>query len=567
MPYKPAIYLFIFLFCQFRALAQDFHPPLNIPLVLSGNFGEIRSNHFHSGLDIKTQGRIGLPVFCITDGTVARVKVSPYGYGKALYINHPNGQTSVYAHLNSFSPEIEAWIEDQQYAQKSYDINTFPPAGKFVFKKGDEIGKSGNSGSSGGPHLHFEIRDTKTERPINPLKYPFKIADNKAPSIYGLSVYALDDKSHVNNTHYANFSMGGSYGNYSLKPGETISAHGNIGFALHTIDRLDAANNKCGVYKVTLSAGNDILYQFEIDELDFSTNRYMNAHIDYRNYKKYRKHYHRLYTVENNPLDIYNIRKRNGALQCIGEGEIPIKITVEDVAGNASTLEFTVQCTAQPSTRIIEANPNQQWVDCKKPFEWKSDIASVAIPSSCLYLSEYMDFKSSTDNNGLPVLTVGDETYGAQKSYTLRLKIPETLMPKANKIHLGKVAANGRAYPDNPGEVHGAWFEAKNREFGTYTLLVDTLNPYIKPLSFYPGKEVRNGNSLRFRIKDSGSGIQEYNMYIDDQWVLASYDYRTGALTHIFDTERIKPGKHVLRVEILDKVGNLESYSGTFTSY
>lgn len=567
MPYKPVIYLFIFLFCQLSTLAQDFHPPLNIPLVLSGNFGEIRSNHFHSGLDIKTQGRIGLPVFCISDGTVVRVKVSPYGYGKALYINHPNGQTSVYAHLNSFAPEIEEWIKEQQYAKKSYDINAFPPAGKFTFKKGEEIGKSGNSGSSGGPHLHFEIRDTKTEHPINPLKYPFKIADSKAPSIYGLSVYALDEKSHVNNSNYANFAMGGSYGDYKLKPGQSITAHGNIGFAVHTIDRLNGANNKCGVYKVTLSAGSDILYQFEIDELNFSTNRYMNAHIDYRNYKKYRKHYHRLYTVENNPLDIYKIRKRNGILPCISDAKIPVKITVEDVAGNKSTLSFEVNSSPNPITRVIPSNPHQQWVDCKKPFEWKSDIANVSIPANCLYLSEKMEFKSETDERNIPILTVGDKTYGAQKSFSLRLKIPSELMPHSDKIHLGKVAANGRAYPDNPGKVNGSWFEAKNREFGTYTLLVDTITPYIKPLSFYRGKEVRNGNKLRFRIKDSGSGIKEYNMYIDDEWVLASYDYRTGALTHKFDAQRIKPGKHVLRVEILDKVGNLESYSGSFTSY
>ncbi len=547
--------------------AQDYLPPLNIPLVLSGNFGEIRSNHFHTGLDIKTQGRTGLPVVSIADGEVVRIKVSPYGYGLALYIKHPDGNTSVYGHLDRFAPDIAAWVEDQQYQKESFALNLYPQAGQFPVKQGQEIGKSGNSGSSGGPHLHFEIRDTRTEEPLNPQQFGFKINDSTLPSVYGLQVEAMDEGSHVNGKGQDNFSMGGSYGNYALKNGETITANGNIAFSLHTIDRYDDANNKCGIYSIVFVAAGDTLYQVQFDRLNFSTNRYINAHINYPLYSTYKKHYHRLHQVKNNALAIYPTLKNKGVLACTEDKEIPVSITVWDWMGNQSQLNFTVNSTSEQKLRALPATPYQQRVKCMEQFEWKSEMATVSIPAATLYYDAELDFKSEIREDGLPELTVGNDKFAAQKAFTLRLKIPEALLPYQENLYLGKVAANDRIYPDNTGDVVNGWFTAKNREFGTYTLALDTIAPSVRAFNLSDGKTVRNGNRLRFRIKDGGAGIDSYNLYIDDQWALATYDFRTGAVTHTFDSNRVTAGDHVLKLVVTDKLGNTETLSYSITSY
>lgn len=557
----------LFTMLCWHSKAQDFANPLNIPMVLSGNFGEIRSNHFHTGLDIKTQGREGLPVFCIDEGEIVRVKVSPYGYGKALYIKHPGGYTSVYAHLSSFSPEVEAYIKEEQYKAKSYDVNAYPPAGKFKFSKGQEIAKSGNSGSSGGPHLHFEVRDSRTEEPINPQTLGFKISDNVKPSIYGLSVYALNENSHVNQKDYDNFSMGGSYGSYALKEEDAITAHGDIGLAVHSIDRYDAANNKCGIYKVVLKVNDQVQYSAVFDRLNFETNRYMNAHIDYNLFKKYRKHYHRLFKTENNPLDIYKTLINNGALDCRKDESLNCKLEISDFEGNLSTLNFQIKSQATPYKRASTHNPNQHKVNALSPFEWKGSYSSVSIPAKTLYFSDELEFREF-EHNGLPALQVGDEYTGAQNSFSLALKIPESIPNELHsKILLGKIAANNRVQADNAGEVKQGWFYAKNREFGTYTLIIDTVNPTIKPIGMWEGKELRNGNKIRFIIRDGQSGVNEYQLYIDGNWALLEYDYRKAAVVYEFDAGRVSPGDHTLKIVISDKVGNEESLEYNFKSY
>ena len=163
-----------FLFFISVSMAQNSYPqdyfqsPLEIPLILSGTFAELRSNHFHSGLDIKTQQQSGLKVMAAASGFVSRIKVSHFGYGKALYITHPNGYTTVYAHLQNFNPEIDAYIKHRQYKNESYEIELFPKAGELLVNNGDIVAYSGNTGGSGGPHLHFEIRN-KQEHPMNPM--------------------------------------------------------------------------------------------------------------------------------------------------------------------------------------------------------------------------------------------------------------------------------------------------------------------------------------------------------------------------------------------------------------
>lgn len=535
--------------------------PVDIPIVLSGNFGEIRNNHFHTGLDIKTQGRTGLSIKSVADGSVSRIKVSPFGYGLALYISHPNGYTSVYGHLEKFHPKIEEWVEEQQYLQKSYEVDLFPPAGKFSFKAGEEIAKSGNSGSSGGPHLHFEIRDSKTEEAINPLLFNFSVADNTAPTVYGLQVYALDANSYVNGKAADNFSMGGSPGNYRLRDGDKIEAHGQIGFSLHTIDRLDAASNQCGIFEITTAINGQNHFKMQLDRLDFSTNRYMNGHIDYDIYKRYRKHYHRLHIVENNLLNIYDEQINKGIINCTEDTILDVDVQVKDVAGNTSKLNFEIQSRKKGIVRVLRGIPNSYKVNALLPFEWKGNQALLNFPARCLYQSQEIQIEESLTEDAYPKLIVGDRFIGVQNAFKISLKIPESLMDIQDKILLGKVGDNGRVYPDNTGKIEGAYFSANNRELGTYTLMVDSIAPNIRAINVYNGKEFRAGNTLRFRISDVGAGISSYNLFIDDNWCLATYDYRTGAVNYRVDAKRVKPGKHVLKLVVSDKLGNESIYT------
>lgn len=233
--------LFLLLFSSLlRAQEAYYTDPLKIPLLLSGSFAELRSNHFHSGIDIKTQGVTGLPVYAVADGAVSRIVVSPTGYGNALYIDHPNGTTSVYGHLLRFSPEIQNYVKDKQYEKQSFKVDLKVPSYLFKVKKDEEIAKSGNSGSSGGPHLHFEIRDTKSEEPLNPLEYGFSVVDNTPPKIFSLLVVPLSDTSTVNQQRTEKSYPVVFYdGKYHLKNNPIIPAYGEIGFAIQANDYFD----------------------------------------------------------------------------------------------------------------------------------------------------------------------------------------------------------------------------------------------------------------------------------------------------------------------------------------
>ena len=327
---------------------EYFSNPLNIDLKLSGTFGELRSNHFHSGMDIKTLQKEGYDVLASAEGYVSRIKISHYGYGKALYITHPNGYSTVYAHLQRFSPKIEAYIKKRQYEKQSYEIEVFPTSTDLNVQQGELIAFSGNSGSSGGPHLHFEIRDGNS-RPMNPMLFNIDIKDTTAPIINSLWVYPQDDNSHVNGD--ANKQklrlipqQDGSY------TAEKIKACGNLGFGISTVDRQDYAPNKNGIYKIDTQINGNPNFSIQMDRFSFSETRYLNRMIDYEYFKDYKSRVQMLFVQENNPLSVYKNLENNGYLSITDEHSFTYTIIVSDFSGN----ERIVSCLLYTSDAADE---------------------------------------------------------------------------------------------------------------------------------------------------------------------------------------------------------------------
>jgi murein DD-endopeptidase MepM/ murein hydrolase activator NlpD len=293
--------LLAFLLCTLAAFGQknypkDFRLPLDIPMQLSGNFGELRPNHFHAGFDFKTNQREGLNVYAVFDGYVSRIKISTYGYGKAIYITHPNGFTTVYGHLQRAVGTIEDKIKEAQYKEESYEVELFLKPGELVVKKGDIIALSGNTGGSEGPHLHFEFRETATEKIVNPFFFGYDqfIKDTKKPIVTSLMVYPLDAES-VANRSQRPINLGLSLQKDGTFISEKVQARGKIGFGINAYDLDDASYNANGTYKTSLISNGKTLFNYQFDEMSFEEGRFINAMIDYNRYKKLKSRVQKLF--------------------------------------------------------------------------------------------------------------------------------------------------------------------------------------------------------------------------------------------------------------------------------
>ena len=328
----------LFSFSQEKYPKDYFRSPLDIPIFLSGSFGELRSNHFHAGLDIKTQGKEGLKVFAVADGYVSRIKVQQFGYGKAIYITHPNGFTSVYGHLSKYNGEIDKYVKSVQYKKENYQTgNLFFKEDKFPVKKGEIIAFSGDTGGSGGPHLHFEIRNTKTESIINPLFFGLKVEDTKPPVIQSLKVYTINSASRINqqNKSFQIPIKNIKVGKYKA---DRISASGIIGFGISVFDRFNKAPNKNGIYSLEMLVNGKRFYYHNVETFSFSESKYLNLHIDYEHFKKYKRRYQKTHKVTANKLSIYQDLINNGKINIQKGLNYTIEIIAKDFENNSSSI-------------------------------------------------------------------------------------------------------------------------------------------------------------------------------------------------------------------------------------
>lgn len=563
----------ILLLVPFGGISQRSYPkgyfrsPIDFPIQLSGAFGDIRTNHFHSGIDIRTESVEGKPVYAAADGYVSRIFISPYGFGKALYVTHPNGFTTVYGHLKSFNRAIGSWIRSRQYEKESFEIDTPVEAGILKVRKGEIIAYSGNSGSSGGPHLHFEIRDSPTQEVINPLFFGFPVTDVSPPRIGSLRIYPYDDRSMVNFvTAAATFRAEGSAGKYKLVTTDTIRVSGNLYFGIEVSDEPEGGSIRSGVNSIVLMVDSTECFSQEIDRFSFSETRYVNALIDYALMVTDNRKVQRSYLAANNKLDIYGPVINRGIMNFTDSRAHRIRYTIKDASGNVSRLEFWVR--SHPPAPIRKENEKAKegtFFSCKVSNRFAGPGIDLEIPADALY--EDLWFLYSVLEPPVlcksPVHVIHNPTVPLQKAATLSIR-PDSIPPElASRAVIVKIGENGK-FESMGGEWEEGAVTTRIREFGRYSIRLDTVPPVIRAVNLYPGKTVTRQNSFLVKISDNLSGISSYRGTLNGKWILMDYDAKNNLLKYEFD-DRIHPGKNLFRLVVSDGRGNRSAYEATVT--
>lgn len=540
----------------------DFRSPLDIvPPALAGSFGELRANHFHSGIDYRTNQRQGYPVYAIADGYISRLRVQNSGFGLALYINHANGYTSVYGHLQRFGPKIAQQVKSIQYQKKSYEIDEFPNALFLPVRKGDVIAYTGNTGSSGGPHLHFEIRDTKTEATINPQLFGLEIPDNIPPVIYSMYVYRLNKKPFNEFIPKQYFQVIGGNGNYHLNKVNTINLSGEVGFGIITTDKHNGASGTNGVYSITLELDGQPVYTSALEKFSFENSKAINSHIDYPTYINTKRSIQKSFVDSGNPLKIYYNLVNNGKIEFTDGKLHRLKYTVTDSKGNKSTLAFNVQ--ADEKAVISAPEPIKGAFDYSyvTQNEFNTEEIKVIIPKGSLYNDLSFTYKrlpKPAVNAYSAIHQIHNKLTPLHAGFELWIKADSTLnkyQEKALIVNIGRSSQGG--YFEN------GYVKAKPRNFGSYFIAIDTIPPTITPVNIGNGKSMNGISKMSFKIRDNLSGIKSFNGYMDGRWILMEFDTKSASLWHTFD-ERTAPGKHTLEIIVNDMKDNNRNYSITF---
>lgn len=537
-----------------------FRNPLNIAMDASGTFGELRSTHFHAGDDYRTQQRIGLPLHAAAEGYVSRVRVQIGGGGNSVYITHPNGFTTAYLHMDKFNDALQKIVRAEQYKLERFDVDISLKENQVQLTKGQYIGNAGNTGGSGGPHLHFEIRDTKTEHPLNPQLFGLKFTDNFHPTINSLMVYDLN--GNIFNEHTPRRALQVKQirnGNYSLSQNSPITVNGKFGLGISTIDRHRAGGFQNGVYSIELFIDGQALSTAVFEELDYNTSRGIHSYIDYSHWKKTKVKIQKSFKDPGNPIDIFKTLKNRGIIELSENKVYNAKYVVKDVAGNCSEIDFKIQNNITP-------NPSQEIAATKQRFKYnevnrfEQEDLLVIIPENVLY--DDLDFIYSTDNkpaNGYSVLhRVHNNLTPLFSSYNLRIK-PQNLPSHLESKALIASIENG----SEGGQFENGWVTVNTRNLGSFYVTVDTVPPTITARNLTNGKNVSKQSKIDFTIADNFSGIQSFNGYIDGKWVLMEYDSKNRHLWHSFDSSLTK-GTHTFKLVVKDWKENEKVYEAKF---
>ncbi len=539
----------------------DFRSPLDItPPALAGSFGELRSNHFHSGVDFRTNQRTGYPIYASADGYVSRLRVQNSGFGLALYLNHPNGYTTVYGHLLRFNPKIGQIVKDIQYKNKSYEIDEFPNSSIIPVRKGEIIGYTGNSGSSGGPHLHFEIRDTKTEATINPQLLGIQIPDNVPPVIHAMYVYRLNGKPFNEYTPKQYFQVTGGKGSYKLNQVNTINLSGEVGFGIVVNDRHNGASGNNGAYAVELNVDGVNVYTSALERFSFENSKGINSHIDYPTYIKTKQSIQKSFVDPGNPLKIYYNSVNAGKLNFDDGKTHTVTYTIIDASGNKTTLSFNVASNPNAVIKTPD-HPKGIFFVHNQHNEFIEDDFKVILPKGTLYndLNFIHNRSNKPQNNAFSkIFQVHNNLTPLHTGFELWIKADSTLSKHKDKaliVNTNRVSQGG--------SFDNGWVKAKPRNFGSFFIAIDTIAPNISPLNISNGKNMAGLSKMSFKISDNLSGIKSFNGYIDGKWVLMEFDTKTATLWHTFD-ERTTPGKHSLELIVVDIKDNSKRYAIEF---
>jgi len=530
-----------------------FSNPLEIPLILNGNFGESRSNHFHSGIDIKTQLKEGLKVFSVAKGNISRIKIAHGGFGKAIYVSHPNGYTTVYAHLKKFNNSIEEFVKKIQYKKQSYEVDLYLNTSDLKVFNNEVIGFSGNTGSSSGPHLHFETRKTVNQKALNPLLFGIEIKDTRRPVVNSLYMYkklksgsiSLPYKVVLNKINDSTFAT------------KKIKVNGLVSFGVSGFDRQDLAKNKNGIYEISTFLNENLINSMKFDSFFFEESIKINSLIDYSFFVENRKRILKLFLEDENDLSIYST-KNKGFVDVKQKTELLFKIVAKDIKGNSISInipldyENMVKATLTNSQGVSYSKKIENIIE--NDFEFKN--SHVNIPKNTFLKNRKI--KIEHPNDTLKIINPYIPLY---KNIKIKFKNPNN--NKGNYLAVKdynnkELFASSKLNPLN-------YFELKTKKLGLYFVKNDSLSPEISPLNFKNGDWVSNKKYLKFKILDKQSGIKKYKGKINGKWMLFEYEYKKNLISYEFDSFYLSKSKNEVEIEVEDMVGN--TLIKTFTFY
>ena len=556
--------ILILLFASFTSSAQNKYPtnyfrsPLDISLHLSGTFGELRNNHFHAGVDIKTKRRTGFPVYATADGYVSRIKVAIWGYGKVIYISHPNGYTSVYAHLSKFGDGIQEYVKNIQYQKESYETgNIYPAENEITVKKGQVIAFTGRTGGFVAPHLHYEIRDTKTEHIINPLLFGLKIKDSIAPRINKLIAYPIGEGSRINRSvkKQTLAIKKDSLNNYRTN---RISASGSIGFGINVYDLLGKELNKNGVYSIEMKVNGKRHYYHDVETFSFAESKYINLLIDYPYFATYKNRIQKTFREKETKLSIYEDLVKDGFVDVKEGFSYKVEIIAKDFKGNTSSVKIPI-IGVKSETVLSQKKDTTDYKILQNKFQkFTEGGVTVAFPKNTFYKDIFIDFSV----NG-KLATIHKPTIPLNKSFTITFDSTMYRKSEVNNIYIANI--NNKKYPyyQNTRKREDKLFTT-TKTLGKYTLLIDNELPKIYNLNFKNNNWISKLNYLTIKISDTQSGIKSYEAFIDDEWILMEYDVKKKKLSYNFSDKKLVGSKHIFKLVVSDNVGNTNTYNATF---
>ena len=541
--------------CLFSSTGQknetDFHPPLNIPLRLSANFGELRSNHFHMGLDFKTNKQEGYSIYSIDEGYISRVRVSPNGYGKVIYINHPGGISSVYAHCSHFNPQIDSLIYNIQMEQVENEIDVYLIPNEIKVSRGELIAYSGNTGHSQGPHLHFEIRNTSTQKALNPLLFGFNIEDHISPEIismrlYGLSVEGYNIPGKIHEVDLPKKNNGQIICSDTVPiPSNFLCDEGSLGFSFEMRDKFDGEANLCGIYATRMEIDDHLVFCQAIDSIDFTDSRYINSHMDYAAFTNEKRHFQKAYKTALNPLEIYTC-DQNGIVNIEANQVYTAKFITKDFSENETSLFFNF------------GTDSTSFISCSSIFP----VDKYLFPDSS-YVFENDKIRFSTLKNTFyePVLknlslqipyALGDTKQPVQKPILISMLSPEI---NSEKYYIQVLTAGGVKKALKSTDLNG-WLTAESEYLGAFSINEDKTAPSIVAYNFKIKDEKITKSRISWQIKEATTSIKSYDLYIDGVWKPVYYDNKSDTIS--FDRKEAFKGKHHFKVTASDQCNNVQ---------
>lgn len=536
--------------------------PLDFETTLSGSFAEMRKNHFHGGLDLRTNGEENKPVHAIDDGYVAKITISRTSYGKCAFINHPNGYTSVYGHLNGFVPALDSILKAKQYAEHSFETTLELDSTQFPVKKGQIFAKSGNTGASGGPHVHFEIRKTSDGTMHNPLELknrPYGFSDDKAPRIFAVKIYGLDNQGVVNGESQKSFNViVNKDRSRKLQAVNGISVWGKIGFAVKANDYMSATAFKYSPRHLRVYADGKLISDIKIDSFLYKDIRACNSFMDYAQWSKNREFYMKSFKDDNSPL-IFLKDQPYGTLTINEERDYKITYSVEDDFGNKDNVSFVI--TGKKADISSSAKDSSLFVKCGESVFFDKGSFAMKFEKNSLYEDLEHNFKKDTSVHNFfsAVYSIGDATVPLHTFCSVSIKVDNDTLKDKSKYYIAKLSSHNIASGSAGGQYVDGFIVGKTNTFGKFAVNKDVTAPVIAPVHT---NKLRSLPYLRLKIYDTQSGIDTYDAYIDGVWVMFEYDAKTQQITYWLDKKQVQEFKnHTFKLVVKDHCGNVKEYT------